>query len=82
VKRSAAFTIFRDLVFLVVGSFIILYQTIGPPERVNILLIGAGLAILGVPGGIGLLNLARGNGEQKSTPPPSSSSRSRSSSRH
>lgn len=80
-KRSAGLTVLRDVVFLGVGSFVILFQTIGPPERVNFLLIGAGLAILGVPGGIGLLNLARGNGGREDTPPSSQSSPPRVSSR-
>lgn len=81
VKRSGVFTVLRDVVFLGVGSFVIVSQTIGPPERVNILIIGAGLAILGVPGGIGLLSLARGNSTDEDTPPSGSSSRPRVSSR-
>jgi hypothetical protein len=81
VKRSAAFTVIRDLVLLGVGSFILLYQTVGPPERVNFILVGAGLAILGIPGSIGLLNLGRGRQTQDDTPPPSPPSRQRSSSR-
>lgn len=82
VKWPALRTALRDITLLGLGVAVILSQAFGPPERVNLWLIGAGLAILGVPGGIGIANAIRGSSRTQDTPSEQPSSQSSSSSPH
>lgn len=73
-------TIVRDAGFLLIGFGGIIYQQV--TQQVNPWLLGAYLAMLGLPGAIGLLQLGRGIGSEatRSTPAPPSPSPSSSSS--
>jgi hypothetical protein len=65
-------------VFLGLGTFLLIWQLV--TDNVNALLVGAALAILGVPTGISLKRLRDGKQEIQLTPPRSQESASPSSS--
>lgn len=77
-KASAVFAIVRDIVTLALGVFVVVFETVKVDTPSPFLLLVA-LALLGVPGGIGLLTLLRGKSETLGTPEQSSSSHSPSS---
>lgn len=74
-KNSALPPVFRDVVLLGLGTFILLWQTvIVEPGKASALLIGAGLACLGITTGFGIHNLRKaGNSETPDTRELSSS---------
>lgn len=79
-KWLALKTVVRDVGFLLIGFGGIIYQQV--TQQVNPWLLAAYLAMLGLPGAIGLLQLGRGTGSEttRSTQSPSPPSPSPSSS--
>lgn len=65
-------TVARDVGCLVVGFGGIAYQQL--TNQVNPWLLGAYMAMLGLPGAISLVQLGRGTGRQTTPPTPSPSS--------
>lgn len=71
-KATGLPPVIRDTVLLAVGASMLVYMTV--TFRVNAWLVGAALACLGLPIGIGTLSLSRGKTETPPTPERSSSS--------
>lgn len=76
-RWQALKTVFRDVGCLVVGFGGIIWQQV--TGLVNPWLLGAYLALLGVPGALGLWQLGRGTGRPVTPPTPGSPSASPSS---
>lgn len=75
VKNSALPPIIRDVVLLGLGSFLLLWQTVVvEPGKASALIIGAGLACLGITTGFGIKNLREAGKQETPVIPPSSSS--------
>lgn len=68
-KARAIITIARDLGFLIFGFGGVVFQQL--TGRVNVYLLMVYTAMLGLPGGLALLQLARGRPETPPTPSPS-----------
>jgi hypothetical protein len=75
VKASAVSTILRDAGSFALGAFVVVYETVKVPQPNPFLLLVA-LVLLGVPGAIGLVTLARGKQETQDTTSGSPTSQS------
>ncbi len=77
-KNSALPPVFRDVVLLGLGTFMLFWQTvIVEPGKASALIIGAALACLGITTGFGIHSLRKaGNSETPDTRASSSSSQS------
>lgn len=71
-KNSALPPIVRDVVLLALGTFLLIWETVVvEPGKVNILIVGAALACLGISGRFALKNLLDGKPETPPIPEPS-----------
>jgi hypothetical protein len=74
VRAQAAITIVRDVVLMLVGSFIAINEELTGHVHPELLVLAA--ALLGVPSTVALLQLSRGKPEIPVTPESSQSSHS------
>jgi len=78
VKWSAVYPVLRDVGIWAAALFGIIFQQV--TGKVNAELLGAYLAMLGIPAVIGVVHLVRGKADDPATPTPPSPSPSDSSS--